>query len=969
MCKIMRNITGQTRYSWFVKLYNKFTEAVSLTAYLIKPFFIIILSISTLYAANKRWDGDANDGVWDNKLNWSDNLLPSTGDIVLVDAADYGANAFPVLNIESSFVPEKVKILNGGRLDIVAGSLELLGGNFVVTGLGSVVNMSGGKLGIAGDKRLIIESNGIFNHTGGLLIVSHNLNVRTDGVMNFSNGTETVMHNLGIQEDGTYNMTGSGCILNIHHNLVVREANSLFNLEDGEVIVHNSVVLNSFSTGNTTIAQISGGSLSVSGYVYFKNDNGDMPTLSVAGGEVTINGQVRRLTSLPDPPPVPFIDIDISGGTVTFKNNIILDNAGDRFDMSGGQVGCQNSATLINAGIFTATGGIIEFEGSSSFQNTGSITFYDLTITANSTNIISNDITVSNDFTIEGSTVDLGGNIIHLNGNSTFTGGNIINGIVDITGTTATFGGTLFNALVSATCDNVFFNGSVFNSTTTVEKNGAGDNISEGGCTFDSEISITNTGSGLLRLAGTDPDDYNADATFIKAGTGDLQPACSGNNTFTGNITVNSDAVSFGGGGGAVILDGSTAQVIGGTSTATFNDLTVNNTTPANAVTLDQLLTVNGALTLTDGHIHTTDVNLLTLGPNSTVNLNCMPQDSSFVVGPMKHIVSTDQNIFKIFPIGEPNKYRVLELTVDQSISDLTEYYAEIINGNAYDLEYTLPGSISNISKIRYYHISQTPSTALDLARIRFAYGPDDEVTDPDFISIVKSDGAGNWTDIDAMAVGTPSGKAQSGIFTSFSFFALANKIGGTNALPVNLLDLNAMPDNGIVNITWSTATEINSDYFTVERTTDLLTYEQVALIPGAGNSNTILGYSAKDMFPHRGISYYRLKQTDLDGRSEYSNPVAVQNNPEYQDITVYPNPSDGLINIALPVHLLKGDIRVEITDICGRVMYSENIKSEDIFYKYTIDLRSMIPKGTYIISLTANNNTMHHQIIITNSR
>ncbi len=113
---------------------------------------------------------------------------------------------------------------------------------------------------------------------------------------------------------------------------------------------------------------------------------------------------------------------------------------------------------------------------------------------------------------------------------------------------------------------------------------------------------------------------------------------------------------------------------------------------------------------------------------------------------------------------------------------------------------------------------------------------------------------------------------------------------GSGNPLPVKLISFIASPVGNIVNLNWSTASELNNDYFTVERTKDGIIFEEVIRKQGAGNSNTVLQYSAIDYNPYNGKSYYRLKQTDFNGEFSYSDFVAVNFEKQYH-FAIFPNP------------------------------------------------------------------------------
>jgi hypothetical protein len=94
-------------------------------------------------------------------------------------------------------------------------------------------------------------------------------------------------------------------------------------------------------------------------------------------------------------------------------------------------------------------------------------------------------------------------------------------------------------------------------------------------------------------------------------------------------------------------------------------------------------------------------------------------------------------------------------------------------------------------------------------------------------------------------------------------------RISGSTTLPVRLLSFSGQKTNEGVMLKWSTASETNSDYFFVERSTDSESWTHLGMQPGAGNSNSINFYYLKDREPSRGMNYYRLSQVDFDGHKE----------------------------------------------------------------------------------------------------
>jgi hypothetical protein len=135
----------------------------------------------------------------------------------------------------------------------------------------------------------------------------------------------------------------------------------------------------------------------------------------------------------------------------------------------------------------------------------------------------------------------------------------------------------------------------------------------------------------------------------------------------------------------------------------------------------------------------------------------------------------------------------------------------------------------------------------------------------------------------------------------SFSFNF--NDPGGSTGLPIELLEFGAEVTNEeYVRLKWITASETNNDYFLVEKSKNAKDWKQVDKVNGAGNSSATLHYESLDKNPFPGVSYYRLKQTDYDGRFSYSNVVSV-NIHESPEIKIYPNPTRSQFILNLTSH------------------------------------------------------------------
>ena len=173
--------------------------------------------------------------------------------------------------------------------------------------------------------------------------------------------------------------------------------------------------------------------------------------------------------------------------------------------------------------------------------------------------------------------------------------------------------------------------------------------------------------------------------------------------------------------------------------------------------------------------------------------------------------------------------------------------------------------------------------------------------------------------------------------------------------LPVSLIYFDAKVLDNKVKLEWATASEKNNDYFEVQRSTNNKDFEIIDIVNGNGNSNIIINYSTYDYNIEDAVVYYRLKQVDYDGTTDYSNVVAIRNNPEII-VEIYPNPSNGIMNISV-----KEAIEISIFSALGKEIYHNQFEANSV---NQIDI-SDNPKGVYIISYKTQYNIESRKIIL----
>jgi len=187
--------------------------------------------------------------------------------------------------------------------------------------------------------------------------------------------------------------------------------------------------------------------------------------------------------------------------------------------------------------------------------------------------------------------------------------------------------------------------------------------------------------------------------------------------------------------------------------------------------------------------------------------------------------------------------------------------------------------------------------------------------------------------------------------------------------LPIKLTTFVAIvsANNGL--LTWSTASEINSSMFGIERSLDRINFTPIANVKASGNSMETMNYlftdyNALDLFKNTNTIYYRLKLVDKDGSYSYSD-IAILNRKSISDgnINVYPNPFTN--NISLSVGAAQNaTATIEISDIQGRLIASRTIEMIKGDKQITLNGLSELEKGVYLINVYVNGDVMHTKVI-----
>ena len=164
--------------------------------------------------------------------------------------------------------------------------------------------------------------------------------------------------------------------------------------------------------------------------------------------------------------------------------------------------------------------------------------------------------------------------------------------------------------------------------------------------------------------------------------------------------------------------------------------------------------------------------------------------------------------------------------------------------------------------------------------------------------------------------------------------------------LPIELtyFDVEKTPENEVL-LKWETASETNNDFFTIERSIDGTTWNAIARVEGKGNSTVPVSYTSLDNEPFKGTSYYRLKQTDFDGKFSYSLVKSITLRNE-ENVVIYPNPVENVLTIKFKDLRLQN---VQLIDNAGRNLTSKMTILSGSTKEVVLDL-SLLTSGHYYL-------------------
>ena len=496
---------------------------------------------------------------------------------------------------------------------------------------------------------------------------------------------------------------------------------------------------------------------------------------------------------------------------------------------------------------------------------------------------------------------------------------------------------------------------------------------------------LVNNGARLIITTNTQMsvDGGAANGNFTNqdnGGTGIVENA--GVLSVSGNWTNNSAQNVFATNSGSVYLTGTT-QSIGGTSSTYFNSLsftgTGTKTLNVNTLAGGGFAGASGILSLSASNL---DLNTHTLTINNNSNA-ALTRTSGMIIsetdaaagyGIIKWNIGTQIANYE-FPFGNAASSNYLPFLFNKTTAGMVSgtasvsvsTYPTVTSANPNNRP--LPTGVSHLNNAlnadnsakvldRYWVLDVQNYSTKPAADLTMTYRDSEHNTSGGSTNVITESSlkAQRWNGLQWLAQTgavnvTSNTVSVTGVTDFNSVWAL---VASSSPLPIELISFDArLNQNRQVDVTWTTATEINNDYFTVERSRDGNHFESIGTVDGAGNSTGVLTYLFTDPDPYTGVSYYRLKQTDFNNsftRTEMVS-VTITDDPGFQ-ISLFPNPVVDQLTITAA-----GDLQgavIHIVNSLGQQVLQTASGSMEENNRMVIQTSGLAP-GVYFLSLEYN--------------
>jgi subtilisin-like proprotein convertase family protein len=414
--------------------------------------------------------------------------------------------------------------------------------------------------------------------------------------------------------------------------------------------------------------------------------------------------------------------------------------------------------------------------------------------------------------------------------------------------------------------------------------------------------------------------------------------------TNSGTVTATSTSlVTFSGSSDHNVTSGGSA----------FGKVTLNNSSSGTyeGIVLQDAMTVNGALTFTDGNIQLGAHNL-TIGASGTV---VTPSATSHVITASSGVVTKNTlgATEFTFPVGtSKSSYTPIKLANSGTADNFSVYVTDnVLDGGT-------TGSTYNIGRVsKTWHVSEATGGGSSVTMTPYWTSADEDAQFDRTVALVSHWDGSAW-DMSAEASAQTSGGlyyVSRSELSSFSPFMVQRSSFSPLPITLSFFDGTCNPEGN--ELTWVTSSEQNSSHFDVKRSYDGIKWEHVGQKQGAGNSSTDIEYSVWDVEGSRHeVTYYELHQFDFDNALTVYGPIAVRcaNDDSPMKGSLSPNPTIEASYLAIENCPL-GEATITLMSSIGQVIYTDRImvtKKNDVYFIDSFDLT----RGSYVVRFQASN-------------
>jgi hypothetical protein len=430
-------------------------------------------------------------------------------------------------------------------------------------------------------------------------------------------------------------------------------------------------------------------------------------------------------------------------------------------------------------------------------------------------------------------------------------------------------------------------------------------------------------------------------ATFTISGSNQLYVFR--NFTNNGAFVPNTSRVNF--------IGCSNASVLSCSGTQTFYNITVN--TSYGLTVASGTHQVSNNFTFTNG-IVTQNATLLFLAGSSATGASNL----SYVNGSVRKAGTTAF----VFPIGSSSRFARIGIGAPSASTTYTAQYFNTPFGTYTNAAAPLP-VFNNVSAREYWTLNQTVGSGNATVTLYWEDSQYSQINDcgTTDLRIARFNGTA-WQNnnnsvsttgacsLSSALAGTVSTTAVVTQFGPLTFGSLSNTV---NPLPVELTSFMAAVTPNSVLLNWSTASELNNDFFELQRSATGEKFEKIATVKGAGTVRDRTDYQYEDVTPLYGKNYYRLRQVDFDGQDAYSNVVVADVSIVSASFSasVFPNPGrQDELKFMINTSDTSSPVRMRMFDQLGKNVIDETLSLQTSSEQFDLRLPNQVSAGMFTL-------------------